>query len=100
MSIFINISILITIVYWGFIRVPLPLIYDLTAHTFPSILGLLEVVLTPIPVKLQHVIYPLIYSIIYIIFTVVYWAAGGTDIDGDTGILDCWITENYKSLLA
>ena len=85
-SICANISIVISIVYWSFLRIPLPIIYDLSAHTFPALLGVIDIIMTPIPVKLQHVVYPLVYAAIYALFTVVYWAAGGRNIMGETAI--------------
>ncbi|XP_072018275.1 protein rolling stone-like [Amphiura filiformis] len=87
LNIYMNISILVTIVYWSFLHSPYSsLYYDLTEHTFPSILGLLDVILTPIPVRLIHFVYPFTYGMSYMLFTVIYWAAGGTDPNGNSGI--------------
>ncbi len=88
LNIYMNVSILVTIVYWSFLYSPgySSLYYDLTEHTFPSILGIIDVVITPIPIRLVHVVYPFTYGIGYIVFTVIYWAAGGTDPSGNSGI--------------
>ncbi|XP_072013884.1 protein rolling stone-like [Amphiura filiformis] len=77
MNIYMNFSIIVTVVYWSFLRMPLPIIFDLTCHTFPSILGIVEVLLTPIPVRIQHVIYVWIYGGIYVTFTLIFYAANG-----------------------
>ena len=74
-----NFSVLVTIVYWSFLKIPLPIIFDLTCHTFPSILGVIEILLTPVPVKIQHVVYPIGYGFIYLMFTLIFYLAGGTN---------------------
>ena len=79
LNIIMNFSVLVTVVYWSFLKVPLPIIFDLTCHTFPSILGIIEILLTPIPVKIQHVVYPLGYGAIYLMFTLIFYLAGGTN---------------------
>ena len=91
MTVYTNVSILVTIVYWGVLynpdnSSPSQLYYDLTAHTFPSILGVLDILLTPIPVRIIHMVYPVSYALTYMTFTLIYWAAGGTDSSGNTGI--------------
>ncbi len=81
-----NVSILVTVIYWSLLRAPIPILLDLTIHAFPCLLGFIDVLVTPIPVRLQHAVYPIAYGSLYVIFTVIYWAAGGTDPNGNTGI--------------
>ena len=81
-----NVSILVTVIYWSLLRAPIPILLDLSLHAFPCILGFIDVILTPVPVKLQHAVYPMAYGVVYVIFTLIYWAAGGTDPNGNTGI--------------
>ncbi|XP_022107394.1 protein rolling stone-like isoform X2 [Acanthaster planci] len=73
-----DINFLVTLVYWCALYMPsLPLIYDLTMHTLTSVVCLLDLALTPVPVRLLHCIYPLLLGTVYLAFTVVFWAVGG-----------------------
>lgn len=51
-------------------------------HGVNSVLMVGDTMLSSIPVRLFHVIYPMFYSISYIVFTVIYWAVGGTSYFG------------------
>ena len=51
-------------------------------HGVNSVLMVGDTMLSSIPVRLFHVIYPMFYSISYIVFTVIYWALGGTSYFG------------------
>ena len=44
-------------------------------HGVNSIVIVGDTMLSSIPVRLFHVIYPMLYCVVYIIFTVIYWAA-------------------------
>lgn len=46
-------------------------------HGVNSIVMVGDTMLSSVPVRLFHVIYPMLYCIAYIIFTVIYWAVGG-----------------------
>jgi len=46
-------------------------------HGVNSVVMVGDTMLSSIPVRLFHVIYPMLYCIAYVLFTVVYWAAGG-----------------------
>lgn len=46
-------------------------------HAVNSIVMVCDTMLSSIPVRLFHVVYPMLYSIAYIGFTVIYWACGG-----------------------
>lgn len=47
---------------------------NLQVHLLNSVLVLLEHWVTGVPYRLLHVVYPLIYGVIYALFSVVYWA--------------------------
>ncbi|KAL9982957.1 hypothetical protein ACROYT_G005072 [Oculina patagonica] len=51
-------------------------------HGVNSIVMISDTMLTSIPVRLFHVIYPMLYSMSYIALTVIYWAVGGTNSSG------------------
>lgn len=42
----------------------------------------METLICGIPVRVCHVVYPMLFTILYIIFTAIYYASGGTDIQG------------------
>ena len=76
-----NISFIVTIVYFVALFPQLmnidaapPLLEDLHLHLVNSLVILLELALTAIPIRLLHVLYPFIYGLVYIIFSAVYWA--------------------------
>ncbi|XP_071944328.1 protein rolling stone-like [Antedon mediterranea] len=83
-----NFSIIVTVVYWAALYSDDSdsLFIDLNVHTLTSLIGILETFLSATPVRLIHVAYPLWYGTIYLFFTVIYWVAGGTDINGNTYI--------------
>ncbi|XP_078353162.1 protein rolling stone-like [Oculina patagonica] len=48
-------------------------------HGVNSIVIIADTMLSSVPVRLFHVIYPMLYCISYIVFTLIYWAVGGTN---------------------
>lgn len=54
-----------------------------STHIANSVYVLVDVFATAIPVRLLHFLHVLIFATVYVIFTVVYWAAGGTNIYGE-----------------
>ena len=74
-------AILVTILYWS-------LLYrggnvsqiNLVTHTLNGVMALLDMAITGIPVRILHVVYPLIFCGSYSVFTGVYYGAGGVGI--------------------
>lgn len=52
---------------------------SVVVHGVNSIVMVGDTMLSSIPVRLFHVVYPMLYSATYIVFTVIYWAFGGTN---------------------
>lgn len=52
---------------------------SVVVHGINSVVMISDTMLSSIPVRLFHVIYPMLYSTSYIVFTVIYWAVGGTN---------------------
>ena len=73
-------ALLVTLTYWSLLFRLVNNLRALTVvvHGMNSVLMVGDTMLSSIPVRLFHVIYPMFYSIIYIVFTVIYWAVGGT----------------------
>ena len=47
---------------------------DINLHGISTVIVLFELILSALPVRLLHVIYPSCFGFIYVIFSVVYWA--------------------------
>ena len=73
-------ALLVTFTFWSLLFRLVNNLRALTVvvHGVNSVLMVGDTMLSSIPVRLFHVIYPMFYSIIYIVFTVIYWAVGGT----------------------
>ena len=75
-------AILVTISFWSIIYRTLNnqiSVITVIIHAVNSIVIVSDTMLRSIPVRLFHVVYPMLYSITYALFTVVYWACGGTN---------------------
>ncbi|XP_038056147.1 protein rolling stone-like [Patiria miniata] len=86
-NITINLNILVTFIYWGALYNPaFPFFYDFHVHTVTSIVSLLDLFLTPIPVRFLQFIYPISFDVAYLALTVIFWAAGGRTISSTGAI--------------
>ena len=94
-----NAGLLVTVGYWT-------VLYEddepvdannITKHALNSVFMLIDTMLCSIPVRLFHFIYPLLYIIIYLGFTVVYWVLGGTNIQGQPYIYELLDYNNYEA---
>lgn len=54
----------------------------ITTQIINTVFILLETLLGTVPVRLFHVIYPMLFSIVYIMFTVVFWATKSNNTSG------------------
>lgn len=70
---------------------------NITKHALNSVFMLTDTFLSSIPVRLFHFIYPLLYIIIYLAFTVVYWLLGGTNIEGQPYIYSLLNYNDYDA---
>ncbi|XP_072163767.1 protein rolling stone-like [Diadema setosum] len=97
-------SLIVTVVYWlalyPFMDEKLPVFLDVSFHLLPAIVCLVEVFVTLIVVRFVHVVYPLSYLLVYLIFAVIYWAAGGTDPLGNPFIYPIIDFGNYPGIAA
>ena len=48
-----------------------------------SMIMIIDIFITAVPVRWLHFFHAFIYGVIYLIFSVIYWAAGGTDPAGN-----------------
>lgn len=56
---------------------PQPL--NVMVHAGNSVAMVLELLFAGPPSRLLHALHPIAYAVVYMIFNVIYWAAGGTD---------------------
>ena len=79
-------SFLVMALYWGLVyphRTSEPGPVSYLTHGANSIIIALDVYLSNQPYYLLHGIWFFVYDIAYLLFTLVYWAAGGTQCDGE-----------------
>lgn len=75
---------------------------DLSVHCINSILLLFEVFVCAYPVRLLHVIYPMLYACVYTVFSLAYWSCNTEENVLYPGVLD-WnhpaLTASFVALL-
>ncbi|XP_071479448.1 protein rolling stone-like [Diadema antillarum] len=71
-------TMLVLVVFWGALFNPayVDWLFDLTCHLFPGVFSLIELGLVATPCRVAQVVYPATYGIIYLTFTLIYWATG------------------------
>lgn len=74
-----NVSILITLLYWTLIFGGKTSGLDVTTHLLNCVFMIADLMLTTTPVRILHVVYALILGVCYILLTVIFWAADGTN---------------------
>ena len=96
-----NNSLLITVGYWTLrilFEVDEPIDgNNITKHSLNSVFMVIDTFLSSIPVHLFHSVYPLLYVIVYIAFTVVYWKLGGTNYEGQPYIYKLLDYSNFEA---
>ncbi|XP_054765141.2 protein rolling stone-like [Lytechinus pictus] len=74
-------SLIVAVVYWAFLfeqnTDAVSWVEDITIHLLPAAFSLLEVTVTATPCLFGHVVYPLTYGMMYLTFTLIYWAVSG-----------------------
>ena len=91
-----NAALIVTIEYWLLVFRPPTSFMDISVHALNSVFILTELFTGKLPVRILHWIYVLIFSVVYVLFTVIYWAAGGVNGRGDPFIYDILDYENGK----
>ena len=55
------------------------MVRNVNLHLIPAIFGLVDLLTTAVPIRFVHVIYPVDLGLLYTMFAVIYWKAGGTN---------------------
>ena len=80
-----EIAVAITIIYW-------PLIYNpsnpvngvrFNTHGTQGIVAVVEVLIAGVPVRFYHFYFTMIFGAVFVVFSGIYYAAGGTNLGGD-----------------
>ncbi|KOB74293.1 Uncharacterized protein OBRU01_09365 [Operophtera brumata] len=86
-NITIPVAFLITVFYWGVLKTstsvhvnyaPNPIL-DVMVHGINSVVMLVELICSAHPSRLLHIMQPLYFAAAYMLFSVIYYFAGGTD---------------------
>eukprot|EP00057_Strongylocentrotus_purpuratus_P000938 XP_001187320.2 PREDICTED: protein rolling stone [Strongylocentrotus purpuratus] len=86
----INIAIapLVSIVYWALLhdysnddgsRDPLGDGVNVNVHGMNSVLIVIDLFVSAHPIRITHIVYVIMYSLVYTVFSLIFWAAGGVD---------------------
>ena len=91
-------GLLITAGYWTVLFEDEPIdANNITKHALNSVFMVIDTFLSSIPVRLFHSVYPLLYIIVYLAFTVIYWQLGGTNIHGQPYIYKLLDYNNFEA---
>lgn len=80
----INMALFVTLLFW---IVVYSISHDITRLTFGiynfhgvnALFALIDIFVTGVPVKILHVMYPIMFGTAYAVFSVIYYSAHGTD---------------------
>ena len=89
-----NAAFVVTPSYWALIFKPPTDFMDIAVHALNSVVVLLELFTDTIPVRVLHILYVMMLAVAYALFTVIYWAAGGLNSNGDPFIYEVLDYEN------
>ncbi|XP_035699464.1 protein rolling stone-like [Branchiostoma floridae] len=81
-SIAFAVGLYVTIAYWILLRGADDTYsaYSILTHGINCVVIVIDILVSGLPCRFLHFIYPSSSALAYIIFTVIYWAAGGTDL--------------------
>lgn len=87
-TISVHMSVYVVILYWGllydpsFTNINYFSFVNIVTHVVAGVVAIMDVFITAIPYRLLHVIYPFCYGAVWLIFSGIYYAAGGTNNQG------------------
>ncbi|XP_072013852.1 protein rolling stone-like [Amphiura filiformis] len=82
---------MITMIYWPILfsakdTTKISLASEFNVHLVSTVLLFVDLCISAFPLRAIHFVYPFIYGMIYVLFSVIYWAAGGVTQSGKTAI--------------
>ena len=110
------VAIMVVVGYWGFVYDPncvsinnanvtincsVADVYSVHLHLINAVMIVLDLYMSRILYQLFHIFYPPIFSIVWVIFSLIYFAAGGTNtVDGEPYIYEVLDYGNNPGLAA
>ncbi|XP_037048666.1 protein rolling stone-like [Bradysia coprophila] len=78
-NIILNVSIVITVIYWSILHTDsMPIsATNVMTHAFNSVLMFVDMLIMAYPLRLYHGIQPILLGVVYVIFSIIYYYAGG-----------------------
>lgn len=77
-------SLLVTVTYWSALYTGVEIDgLIVNEYILAAVFMLIEVTISNIPIRILHFIYSHVFGSIYVLFTVIYWGAGGKDKNGN-----------------
>lgn len=76
-------GLLVTLLYWSLVFKSPTSFFDISLHCLNSVFILVALLTSLLQVNLLHAVYVMCFGSIYIVFTVIYWAAGGLNDQGE-----------------
>ncbi|KAH9508153.1 hypothetical protein Btru_054870 [Bulinus truncatus] len=78
-----DVAVAVSILYWTLEFKDVLHVQSFMTHIVNSLYVILDLAVISIPVRLVHVIYPILYSTVYLVFTICYHLVDGTNSDGE-----------------
>ncbi|XP_019628083.1 PREDICTED: protein rolling stone-like [Branchiostoma belcheri] len=83
-------SVLVTVVHWTLVRETnqqtIDFVIDVNKYILNVAFLFIELIFSGVPVRILHGIYPMVWVALYFVMLVVYWAMGGTGVNGETWV--------------
>lgn len=80
----VHMAVTVCILYWALLYNGGPVDgVNIHTHLLNGIIAVIDVLFSGVPVRFLHFIYPVLFGIVYAVFTGIYFAAGGTNAVGD-----------------
>lgn len=92
-------GLLVTATYWSVLASDDPVDANtITKHALNSVFMVVDTSVSAIPVRLLHSLYVVLYMLIYLAFSVIYWLLGGTNNQGNSYIYKNLDYDNFKPI--
>ncbi|KAH8410030.1 hypothetical protein KR009_004265 [Drosophila setifemur] len=80
-------SMLVSLVFWAALSTTMPEevgdLYNLWSHAFNSVCMIFDCFMVAFPARIAFFIYPIAVVIVFLVHSLIYYFAGGTDIEGN-----------------
>ena len=90
-------AVIVSILYWAIIYSSSDVLdgVNVNTHLVNGIIAFFDICVSGIPIRFLHIIYPVLFGVCYGVFSGIYFAAGGTNVDDDPFIYSVLDYENH-----